>query len=91
MWGNRPYDRNINPAENMFVTVGAMGEGYHNYHHSFPFDYRASEFRLKLNPTTAFIDFFTWFGWAYDCKIVSKEAIQNKKIRSGELMVEKED
>ena len=27
MWGNRPYDKNINPVENFFVTFGAIGEG----------------------------------------------------------------
>eukprot|EP00112_Aurelia_sp_Birch-Aquarium-sp1_P010479 Seg2237.2 transcript_id=Seg2237.2/GoldUCD/mRNA.D3Y31 product="Acyl-CoA desaturase" protein_id=Seg2237.2/GoldUCD/D3Y31 len=84
MWGNRPYDKHIKPAENMFITVGSMGEGFHNYHHSFPQDYRTSEFKLKLNLTTAFIDLFAWIGWAYDRKSVSQEAIRNKMMRSGE-------
>ena len=84
MWGNRPYDKHIKPAENMVITVGAMGEGFHNYHHTFPHDYRTSEFKLKLNLTTAFIDFFAWIGWAYDRKSVSKEAIRNKMMRSGD-------
>ncbi|KAB5555915.1 hypothetical protein PHYPO_G00039620 [Pangasianodon hypophthalmus] len=39
MWGNRPYDVNISPRENRFVTFSAIGEGYHNYHHTFPYDY----------------------------------------------------
>ena len=84
IWGNRPYDKNINPAENMFVSIGTMGEGYHNYHHTFPYDYRASEFSLKMNPTAIFIDFFAWIGWAYEKKTVSKEAIYRKMQRSGE-------
>ena len=25
MWGNRPYDKNINPRENKFVTFSAIG------------------------------------------------------------------
>lgn len=25
MWGNRPYDKNISPTENMFVTFSAIG------------------------------------------------------------------
>eukprot|EP00794_Sanderia_malayensis_P020019 gene20021-21980_t len=91
MWGNRPYDKFINPAENMFVAVGAMGEGYHNYHHTFPYDYRASEFKWKLNPTTMFIDFFTRIGWASDRKTVPKEVIYRKMVRSGDLMDKKGD
>ena len=29
MWGNKPYDQHINPAENILVTIGAVGEGFH--------------------------------------------------------------
>uniref|UniRef100_A0A4W4DPT4 stearoyl-CoA 9-desaturase n=1 Tax=Electrophorus electricus TaxID=8005 RepID=A0A4W4DPT4_ELEEL len=39
MWGMRPYDCNINPRENTFVAFSAVGEGFHNYHHTFPYDY----------------------------------------------------
>ncbi|KAL6475725.1 hypothetical protein MHYP_G00167650 [Metynnis hypsauchen] len=56
MWGNRPYDVNINPRENRFVTFSAIGEGFHNYHHTFPYDYSTSEYGWKLNLTTCFID-----------------------------------
>ncbi|KAG5262753.1 hypothetical protein AALO_G00278490 [Alosa alosa] len=44
MWGNRPYDSKINPRENRWVTFSAIGEGFHNYHHTFPYDYATSEF-----------------------------------------------
>lgn len=43
MWGQRPYDAHINPSENWLVSIGAHGEGWHNYHHTFPFDYKTSE------------------------------------------------
>ena len=29
MWGNRPYDKNINPADNILVAFMAIGEGFH--------------------------------------------------------------
>lgn len=29
MWGNRPYDKNINPRENKFVTFSAIGTKGH--------------------------------------------------------------
>jgi stearoyl-CoA desaturase (delta-9 desaturase) len=31
LWGSRPYAPDINPAENLFVSIGALGEGWHNY------------------------------------------------------------
>lgn len=84
MWGFRPYDKNISPRQNIFTALCALGEGWHNYHHVFPFDYKTSEFPWMVNPTTMFIDFFVWLGWAYDTKTVSQEAISQKKLKYGE-------
>lgn len=81
--GMRPYDKNINPAENLLVTIGAIGEGFHNYHHTFPQDYATSEFGSLLNPTTVFINAMAKIGWAYDLKTMSKEAIEARKRRTG--------
>lgn len=36
LWGSKPYDKRINPAENRTVSWWAFGEGFHNYHHVFP-------------------------------------------------------
>jgi stearoyl-CoA desaturase (delta-9 desaturase) len=84
LFGNRPYDKNINPRQNIWTSLCSLGEGWHNYHHSFPYDYRASEMPYMINFTTAFIDMFAMIGWVYDRKAVSKEAIDMKKLRSGE-------
>lgn len=84
MYGNRPYDKSISPRENRFVTFGAIGEGFHNYHHTFPFDYSTSEFGLRLNPTTCFIDLMCWLGLASDRKRASKEIIEARKKRTGD-------
>lgn len=61
-----------------------MGEGWHNYHHVFPWDYKAAELGdYKLNITTAFIDFFAKIGWAYDLKTVSVETVRKRVERTG--------
>lgn len=79
----KPYDKNINPSENMMVAFGAIGEGFHNYHHTFPQDYATSEFGSKLNITTIFINLMAKIGWAYDLKTISKDAIEARKRRTG--------
>ena len=84
LWGNKPYDRNINPVENPIVVLGAVGEGYHNYHHTFPFDYSTSELGGTWNVTTLLIDAMAWIGQAYDRKRVSHEAISRRKLRTGD-------
>lgn len=67
--GNKPYDENISPVESLPVALAAFGEGWHNYHHVFPWDYKTSEFGdYKYNISTAFIDFFAKIGWARDRK-----------------------
>uniref|UniRef100_A0A1B0CEX9 Fatty acid desaturase domain-containing protein n=2 Tax=Lutzomyia longipalpis TaxID=7200 RepID=A0A1B0CEX9_LUTLO len=85
MWGQRPYDKNINPAENIGVAVAALGEGWHNYHHVFPWDYKTGELgNYTLNPTTGFIDFFAKVGWAFERKSVSPDMIARRAARCGD-------
>jgi len=40
------------------VSILAVGEGWHNWHHKYPFDYAASELGVlaQYNPTKLFID-----------------------------------
>ncbi|KOB72226.1 Uncharacterized protein OBRU01_12642, partial [Operophtera brumata] len=57
----------IKSVENGMVSLAALGEGWHNYHHVFPWDYRTSELG-RLNISTTFIDVCERIGWAYDCK-----------------------
>lgn len=62
--------RNIGSVENWAVSVAAMGEGWHNYHHVFPWDYKAGEFgEYYLNVTTGFLDFMAKIGWASHSKL----------------------
>jgi stearoyl-CoA desaturase (delta-9 desaturase) len=84
LYGYRPYDKNIESRENILVSLGAVGEGFHNYHHSFPYDYSASEYRWSLNFTTFFIDCMAAIGLAYDRKTMSKAAILARIKRTGD-------
>ena len=86
MWGNKPYDKTINPSQNMFVSLGALGEGFHNYHHTFPQDYSTSEFGATyLNFTKFFIDSMSFLGLAYDRNKISPEIILQRRKRTGDL------
>ncbi|XP_049853598.1 acyl-CoA Delta-9 desaturase-like [Schistocerca gregaria] len=85
IWGVKPYDRNMSPVESVPVAVAAFGEGWHNYHHVFPWDYKAAELgNYRLNFTTAFIDFFAWLGWAYDLKTVPERMALSRAARCGD-------
>lgn len=82
-WGNKPYDKNIKPTEDSFLSFVTWGEGWHNYHHVFPWDYRASEFGT-LNATLLVLNFFAKIGWAYDLKTTPKELIGSRAKRTGD-------
>ena len=64
MWGTKPYNPRLSSRQNMFTSIVAVGEGWHNYHHAYPYDYRASEFgwMQEWNPTTLFLDGLALFG-----------------------------
>uniref|UniRef100_A0A8C5L1K8 stearoyl-CoA 9-desaturase n=1 Tax=Jaculus jaculus TaxID=51337 RepID=A0A8C5L1K8_JACJA len=84
LYGYRPYDKNIQSRENILVSMGAVGEGFHNYHHAFPYDYSTSEYRWHINFTTFFIDCMAAIGLAYDRKKVSKASILARIKRTGD-------
>lgn len=62
-----------------------MGEGWHNYHHVFPWDYKAAELgNYSVNMTTFFLDAFNKIGWAWDMKQPSKELVKRTIIKHGD-------
>ncbi|CAH0558590.1 unnamed protein product [Brassicogethes aeneus] len=83
LWGNKPYAKNINPSENLTVSIVAMGEGWHNYHHTFPWDYKTSE-NGRYNLTKNWLDFFYAIGWAYDMKSPSDELVKKVVEKNGD-------
>lgn len=79
------FNRSIHAVENKFVSGLAVGEGWHNYHHIFPWDYKAAELTTyNHNWATAFIDFFAWIGWAYDLKTVPERIVHQRVRRTGD-------
>uniref|UniRef100_A0A1E1W9U1 Fatty acid desaturase domain-containing protein n=1 Tax=Pectinophora gossypiella TaxID=13191 RepID=A0A1E1W9U1_PECGO len=85
MFGNKPYDHNISPVENKSVALVVLGEGFHNYHHTFPWDYKTAELGgYSLNITKMFIDAMAKIGLAYDLKTVSHDIIEKRVKRTGD-------
>jgi len=84
-WGAHPYDDSINPAENPAVAFFAGGEGWHNWHHKFPYDYAASELgsNKHYNPTKMFIDACAYLGVVTDRKRALNAWDMLKKKRAG--------
>lgn len=78
------YFRKIAPAENIIVSFLALGEGWHNYHHTFPWDYKAAELPLFFNVTSFWLKIFQKIGWAYDLKTPSKDLVRRVTEKTGD-------
>jgi stearoyl-CoA desaturase (delta-9 desaturase) len=68
-FGYRPY-KDIPPSESFVTSLLAGGEGWHNWHHAYPYDYAASEdgVLLQWNHTKLLIDLLSLIGETYDHK-----------------------
>lgn len=83
--GRRPYDKRLESYESPYVICTGIGEGFHNYHHTFPYDYAASEFGHYFNITTAFIDLCASLGLVYGRRSVDATTIAKRRLRTGDL------
>ena len=85
MYGMRPYDKRVSPVEASIRNM-LFGEGFHNYHHTFPWDYSASELGPYdvFNPATLVIDLYAKLGLAWDLKRPSPEAVAARCKATGE-------
>ncbi|KAI0646430.1 delta 9-fatty acid desaturase protein [Trametes maxima] len=53
--GSAPFDDKHTPRDHVFTALVTMGEGYHNFHHQFPMDYRNAIKWYQYDPTKWFI------------------------------------
>mmetsp|Transcript_20169 Transcript_20169/g.60152 ORF Transcript_20169/g.60152 Transcript_20169/m.60152 type:complete len:197 (+) Transcript_20169:571-1161(+) len=89
IFGDHPYDEQW-PAENPFVSFVAVGEGWHNWHHKYPYDYAASEFGVmsQFNPTKLFIDVACVLGLASNRKRATTSWERTKQKRDAGVFEE---
>jgi len=74
-YGQRPYSHAISARDNLFVAFVTMGEGYHNFHHRFPSDYRNGTRWFDYDPTKWLVSVLATLGLASDLKRTSERAI----------------
>ena len=75
MIGKRPYSTSHTARDSWIAAIFTMGEGYHNYHHEFEWDYRNGVKPWQLDPSKWFIWTLSKIGLASDLKRVANERI----------------
>lgn len=84
MWGTQPYNDKNTAKDNPLVALLTFGEGYHNFHHAFQYDYRNAIKWWQFDPTKWLIKGMSWIGLAKNLKKISEEKIA-KAIAAQEL------
>mmetsp|Transcript_14350 Transcript_14350/g.36271 ORF Transcript_14350/g.36271 Transcript_14350/m.36271 type:complete len:643 (-) Transcript_14350:546-2474(-) len=69
-FGEKPYNPGHMTTENGWVALATIGEGWHNWHHAFDWDYAAAEMGAssQFNPTKMFIDLMAKLGQVWGRK-----------------------
>jgi len=80
MVGRRPYSTEHSARDSPIMAVLAFGEGYHNYHHSFPFDYRNGVKVWQFDPAKWMIWTLSRLGLARDLRRAPEAAVLKAKI-----------
>jgi stearoyl-CoA desaturase (Delta-9 desaturase) len=70
--GKKPFDPTTTARDSWWVAFFTFGEGYHNYHHKFQWDYRNGISWYAFDPGKWTIKFLSWFGLTKDIRTVSE-------------------
>lgn len=79
MVGNRPYTDTNTARDSAIMAFFSYGEGYHNYHHYFPTDYRNGIRWFHFDPTKWLIKSLSIVGLTKDLKKVPQRMIDKAK------------
>lgn len=79
--GKQPYSARNSAKDNWFTALLTFGEGYHNFHHTFPLDYRNGIRFFHYDPTKWLIRTMKMLGLARDLKTVSSHKIAEYRER----------
>ncbi|KAK9478950.1 hypothetical protein V1514DRAFT_329497 [Lipomyces japonicus] len=87
--GEQPFDDRRSPRDHVLTALVTFGEGYHNFHHEFPSDYRNALKWYQYDPTKWLIWTLEKFGFAYDLKTFSQNAIEQGLVQQRQKKLDK--
>ncbi|KAI7053677.1 Acyl-CoA, partial [Hortaea werneckii] len=79
--GDQPFDDRNSPRDHVITALVTLGEGYHNFHHEFPSDYRNAIEWHQYDPTKWSIWAWKQLGLAYDLKQFRANEIEKGRLQ----------
>ncbi|KAK4231271.1 putative acyl-CoA desaturase [Podospora fimiseda] len=79
--GDQPFDDRNSPRDHVITAFVTLGEGYHNFHHEFPSDFRNAIEWYQYDPTKWFIWTMKQLGFAYNLKTFPQNEIEKGRVQ----------
>ncbi|HEX6563193.1 MAG TPA: fatty acid desaturase [Chthoniobacterales bacterium] len=87
--GTQPYSSKCSARDSWVMAIVTMGEGYHNYHHEFQWDYRNGVKPWQIDPTKWIIWILSKIGLAEQLRTVPPEKIILSELAEAQRTLEK--
>ena len=82
--GRQPYSTKCSARDSFFLALFTGGEGYHNYHHEFQYDYRNGVKPWQFDPTKWIIWTMSKFGLVRALRRVPAEKVRLAELQTSE-------
>lgn len=89
-FGNHTFDDERSPRDHFITALLTLGEGYHNFHHEFPNDYRNGTKWYHYDPTKWLIRFFAMLGLTYEMKVFPENEVAKGKLMMAQKRLDHE-
>ena len=87
--GEKNYDISTSARDSWIMALLTFGEGYHNYHHKFQWDYRNGIKWYNFDPSKWIIKFMSIFNIAYELRKAPNYKIMLAKIETIDKRIKK--
>ncbi len=84
MIGTQPYSDRTSARDSLITALVSMGEGYHNFHHTFPADYRNGVRPQQFDPTKWILRALATVGLARNLRRAPQPAVVLARLRMDE-------
>jgi stearoyl-CoA desaturase (delta-9 desaturase) len=89
--GDQPFSDRHSSRDHLFTSIVTLGEGYHNFHHEFPSDYRNGIEWHNIDISKWTIWIFDRVGLAWDLKRFGQNEIEKSRIQQLRKMVDRRE
>lgn len=83
-FGSQPYNDKNSARDSAVLAIFSYGEGYHNFHHQFEYDYRNGYKWYQWDPTKWMITTFSWFGVTKNLRKVTSRQVLSSRMKMSE-------